>query len=51
LAALLLKAVAGALGEIPEFNGFFTAEGFRPGAGIHVGTAIAIRGGSNRRGT
>ena len=45
LAALLLKAVARALGEAPEFNGFFTAEGFQPGAGIHVGTAIAIRGG------
>jgi pyruvate dehydrogenase E2 component (dihydrolipoamide acetyltransferase) len=45
LATLLLKAVARALGETPEFNGFFTAEGFQPGAGIHVGTAIAIRGG------
>jgi pyruvate dehydrogenase E2 component (dihydrolipoamide acetyltransferase) len=45
LAALLLKAVAEALGEAPEFNGFFTAEGFRPGAGIHLGAAIAIRGG------
>ena len=45
LVALLLKAVALALGEAPEFNGFFTAEGFQPGAGIHLGTAIAIRGG------
>ena len=45
LAALLLKAVARALGESPEFNGFFTTEGFQPGAGIHIGTAIAIRGG------
>jgi pyruvate dehydrogenase E2 component (dihydrolipoamide acetyltransferase) len=45
LAALLLKAVARALGEAPEFNGFFTAEGFQSGTGIHVGTAIAIRGG------
>jgi pyruvate dehydrogenase E2 component (dihydrolipoamide acetyltransferase) len=45
LAALLLKAVASALGEAREFNGFFTAEGFQPGAGIHIGTAIAIRGG------
>jgi pyruvate dehydrogenase E2 component (dihydrolipoamide acetyltransferase) len=42
---LLLKAVARALGEAPEFNGFFTAEGFQPGSGIHIGTAIAIRGG------
>jgi pyruvate dehydrogenase E2 component (dihydrolipoamide acetyltransferase) len=45
LAALLLKAVASALGETPEFNGFFTAEGFQPATGIHIGTAIAIRGG------
>jgi len=45
LAALLLKAVARALGEAPEFNGFFTAAGFQPGSGIHIGTAIAIRGG------
>jgi pyruvate dehydrogenase E2 component (dihydrolipoamide acetyltransferase) len=45
LAALLLKAVAHALGKMPEFNGFFTASGFQPGLGIHLGTAIAIRGG------
>lgn len=45
VAALLLKAVACALAEAPEFNGFFAAEGFQPGTGIHIGTAIAIRGG------
>ena len=45
LAASLLKAVARALDQAPEFNGYFTAEGFKPGAGIHIGTAIAIRGG------
>jgi pyruvate dehydrogenase E2 component (dihydrolipoyllysine-residue acetyltransferase) len=45
LAALLLKAVAYALGDAPEFNGFFGTEGFRPGVGVHIGTAIAIRGG------
>jgi pyruvate dehydrogenase E2 component (dihydrolipoamide acetyltransferase) len=45
LAVLLFKAGARALGEAPEFNGFFTAEGFQPGSGIHIGTAIAIRGG------
>jgi pyruvate dehydrogenase E2 component (dihydrolipoamide acetyltransferase) len=45
LAALLLKAVARALAEAPEFNGFFTGDGFQPGAGIHIGTAIAIRSG------
>jgi len=45
LAALLLKAVGHALVDAPEFNGFFTGDGFQPGAGIHIGTAIAIRGG------
>ena len=45
LAALLLKAVAYALGDAPEFNGFFTEGRLQPGAGIHIGTAIAIRGG------
>jgi pyruvate dehydrogenase E2 component (dihydrolipoamide acetyltransferase) len=39
LAALLLKAVARALGEAPEFNGFFTTEGFQPGTGVHVGAS------------
>jgi len=37
--------VAGALGKAPEFNGYYTAEGFQPTAGIHIGAAIAIRGG------
>jgi pyruvate dehydrogenase E2 component (dihydrolipoamide acetyltransferase) len=43
--ALLLKAVALALKDYPEFNGFYDAEGFAPSEAIHVGTAIAIRGG------
>lgn len=45
LAALLLKAVAHGLDKSPEFNGFCTTGGFRPGAAIHIGTAIALRGG------
>jgi pyruvate dehydrogenase E2 component (dihydrolipoamide acetyltransferase) len=45
MAALLLKAVAQALGKAAEFNGFFTADGFQPGSGIHIGTAISLRGG------
>ena len=45
LAVLLLKAVALALEDFPEFNGFYTEEGYRPSETIHVGTAIAIRGG------
>jgi pyruvate dehydrogenase E2 component (dihydrolipoamide acetyltransferase) len=44
-AALLLKAAALALREAPRLNGFWVDDGFRPGAGIHVGWAIALRGG------
>jgi len=42
---LLVKAVALALRDYPEFNGFWRDGRFAPGAGIHVGTAIALRGG------
>lgn len=45
IAALLIKAVAHGLVEHPKFNGFHAASGFVPGDGIHVGMAIAIRGG------
>jgi pyruvate dehydrogenase E2 component (dihydrolipoamide acetyltransferase) len=45
LSVLQLKAVALALRRMPEFNGFHTADGFQPGTGVHIGTAIAIRGG------
>jgi pyruvate dehydrogenase E2 component (dihydrolipoamide acetyltransferase) len=45
LGALSVKAVAQALGAMPEFNGFFVDGRFQPGAGIHIGMAIAIRGG------
>ena len=44
-AALLLKSVALALKTYPEFNGFYTPNGFQPSAAIHLGAAIAIRGG------
>lgn len=45
LAALQLKAVALALRRLPEFNGFCLDGAFRPAEGIHIGTAVAIRGG------
>ena len=45
LGALFIKATALAARSYPEFNGFFEAGGFRPSPGIHVGVAIAIRGG------
>ena len=44
-AALLLKAVARGLREVPELNGFWVDDAFRPGAGVHVGVAISLRGG------
>jgi pyruvate dehydrogenase E2 component (dihydrolipoamide acetyltransferase) len=42
---LLIKAVALALKEHPQLNGFWTDGAFRPGTGIHVGSATALRGG------
>nr|WP_295828649.1 dihydrolipoamide acetyltransferase family protein [uncultured Azospirillum sp.] len=45
LAALQLKAVALALRRLPEFNGSCIDRAFRPAEGIHIGAAVAIRGG------
>ena len=44
-AALFLKATALALRKVPELSGFWREDGFRAGAGVHVGWAIALRGG------
>lgn len=44
-AVLLIKAVALALRDVPELNGYWIDGGFRTGAGIHIGCAIALRGG------
>lgn len=44
-AVLLLKATALALRGQPQFNGFWEDGRFRPADGIHVGWAIALRGG------
>lgn len=43
--ALLMKAAALALGEFPEFNGYFEKDGFVPSEPIHIGMAISLRGG------
>ena len=43
--ALQLKAVALALRETPELNGFWVDGAFRPGSGTHVGVAISLRRG------
>lgn len=45
LGALLMNAVALALREYPEFNGFHGPEGRQPSGAIHVGMAISMRGG------
>jgi pyruvate/2-oxoglutarate dehydrogenase complex dihydrolipoamide acyltransferase (E2) component len=44
-AAVELKAVALALRETPELNGFCEGGAFRPGPGMHLGVAISLRGG------
>jgi pyruvate dehydrogenase E2 component (dihydrolipoamide acetyltransferase) len=43
--ALLVRAVARALVDTPELNGFWVNGAFRAGPGIHVGCAISLRGG------
>lgn len=42
---LMIKALALALHKAPEFNGIFRDGKFEPSRAIHVGVAIAIRGG------
>jgi len=42
---LLLKAVAKAVADVPGLNGFWIDGTFKAGAGVHVGCAIALRGG------
>ncbi len=44
-AAPLLKAVALALMEVPELNGFFIDGAFRPSDVVHLGVAISLRQG------
>ncbi|MDL2337029.1 MAG: dihydrolipoamide acetyltransferase family protein [Pseudomonadota bacterium] len=44
-ATLLLKATALALAGVPQLNGRWENDTFHPGAGIHIGWAIALRGG------
>lgn len=44
-AALLLAASARAARDVPEVNGFFVDGEFRPSAAVHLGVAVALRGG------
>jgi len=41
----VMKAVALALREVPELNGFWTDGAHRPSNAVHLGMAIAMRGG------
>jgi len=43
--ALTIKAVARAAESFPAFNGFYQNDRFEPADGVHVGVAIALRGG------
>ncbi|MCC6707400.1 MAG: 2-oxo acid dehydrogenase subunit E2 [Gammaproteobacteria bacterium] len=44
-AVLLLRAVGLALRRTPTLNGFYENGAFRAGDGIHIGWAVALRGG------
>jgi len=44
-AALLLKAVGRAARDVPQMNGFWVDDEFRPSDGVHVGVATSLRGG------
>ncbi len=44
-AVLLLRAVALAVRDVPEMNGFWLDGQLRPGAGVHIGVAISLRQG------
>ncbi len=45
LGALVVRAVALAVRALPEFNGFVREGRFEPAEHVHVGNAIALRGG------
>jgi pyruvate dehydrogenase E2 component (dihydrolipoamide acetyltransferase) len=45
IGALAIKAVALALCRFPAFNGFYRDGKFGPAEAVHIGVAIAIRGG------
>ncbi|WP_344377314.1 2-oxo acid dehydrogenase subunit E2 [Agromyces tropicus] len=44
-AALLLAASARAAKQVPEMNGLFVDGAFRPSDAVHLGVAVALRGG------
>jgi pyruvate dehydrogenase E2 component (dihydrolipoamide acetyltransferase) len=42
---LFIKAVGRACADVPDVNGYWTDKGFAAGSGVHIGCAIALRGG------
>jgi pyruvate dehydrogenase E2 component (dihydrolipoamide acetyltransferase) len=44
-AAFLLKAAAVAAREVPDLNGFYVDGAYRPSERVHLGVAVALRGG------
>lgn len=44
-AALLLKAAAVAARQVPQLNGYWVDDAFRPADAVHLGVAISLRGG------
>jgi pyruvate dehydrogenase E2 component (dihydrolipoamide acetyltransferase) len=44
-AALLLKAAALAARQVPQLNGYWTDDAFRPAEAVHLGVAVSLRGG------
>jgi pyruvate dehydrogenase E2 component (dihydrolipoamide acetyltransferase) len=44
-AVLTIKAVALALRDVPELNGFWIDGALQPSAGAHIGVAVSLRGG------
>jgi pyruvate dehydrogenase E2 component (dihydrolipoamide acetyltransferase) len=42
---IFIKALARACTDVPMVNGFWTEHGFVQGPGVHIGCAIALRGG------
>ena len=44
-AVLFIKAVATALHDVPELNGYWTGGTLQKSPGVHVGCAISLRGG------
>jgi pyruvate dehydrogenase E2 component (dihydrolipoamide acetyltransferase) len=44
-AALALRAVVLAAGEVPEMNGHWVDDGFRPAPAVQLGVAVSVRGG------